>query len=420
MKKIHCLYDRLLPLNQFKPHPKNRNKHSDEQVERLSKILDYQGVRYPIKISKRSGYITSGHGRLMAAKLLGWDSFPVNYQDYESEEQEYADVQSDNAIASWAELDLSTINIDIQALGPDFDIDLLGIKGFEIDVADRGEGNGDPDDVPETPKKARSQSGELWLLGNHRLLCGDSTKREDVEMLMAGERAQIAFTSPPYNAAKNSFLNGRVSGFDTKYQNSADELSDDDFISLLSGFTALAIEYSDYVFVNLQLLAHNRMPLVGYLHSYRDVLKDVLVWNKKQCPPNIVKGAFNTKFEFIFCLSRDAKTRGFPVDWRGQHPNVVETESNSSNEYADFHRAGFPVALPNWFIEKLPFASVVYEPFCGTGTTVIACEKNNRRCFGMEIDPHYCDVILDRYAKYTGKDPIREDGVSWAKLKSNA
>lgn len=137
--KINCEYSELKNPKDLKQHPKNRNKHDKDQIERLCKILTYQGWRYPIKVSKQSGFITSGHGRLMAALKLGLNEVPVSNQDYDSQEQEYADVQSDNAIASWAELDLSGINYDIQDLGPDFDIDLLGIKGFEIDLADRPE-----------------------------------------------------------------------------------------------------------------------------------------------------------------------------------------------------------------------------------------------------------------------------------------
>lgn len=130
--QVNCLYDKLVPISELKPHPKNRNAHPQDQIERLAKILKYQGWRYPIKVSKRSGYITSGHGRLAAALLNAWDTVPVNYQDYESEEQEYADLQADNAIASWAELDLSGINTDLSTLGPDFDLDLLGIKAFSL------------------------------------------------------------------------------------------------------------------------------------------------------------------------------------------------------------------------------------------------------------------------------------------------
>lgn len=134
--KIHCPHDRLVPYDELKPHPKNRNKHPREQIKRLAKILRYQGWRYPIKVSKRSGFITSGHGRLEAAIELGWKEVPVSFQDYESAEQEYADVQSDNAIASWAELDLAGINFDIGELGPDFDLELLGIEDFVLEPAE--------------------------------------------------------------------------------------------------------------------------------------------------------------------------------------------------------------------------------------------------------------------------------------------
>lgn len=131
--QVHCAHDALVECSKLRPHPKNRNSHPKDQIERLAKILEYQGWRYPVKVSKQSGFITSGHGRLEAAKHLGWKTVPVNYQDYTDETQEYADVQSDNAIASWSELDLGAINADIVDLGPDFDIDLLGIENFTIE-----------------------------------------------------------------------------------------------------------------------------------------------------------------------------------------------------------------------------------------------------------------------------------------------
>lgn len=141
--KIHCKYDALVPWRSLKPHPKNRNKHPKGQVERLTKLIEYQGVRAPIVVSKRSDYIVKGHGTLLAMQAILKESnevtVPVSYQDFDSEEQEYAFVQSDNAIASWAELDLAGINADVGDLGPDFDIDLLGINGFTIDVSELGE-----------------------------------------------------------------------------------------------------------------------------------------------------------------------------------------------------------------------------------------------------------------------------------------
>ena len=130
--KVRCSHDELVDISKLKAHPDNRNDHPQDQIERLAKILEYQGWRYPVKVSNQSGFITSGHGRVLAAKHLGWKQVPVNFQDYDNEDQEYADIVSDNAIASWSELDLSTINSDIGDLGPDFDIDLLGIQNFTI------------------------------------------------------------------------------------------------------------------------------------------------------------------------------------------------------------------------------------------------------------------------------------------------
>ena len=132
--KVHCKYDEMVPVRDLKPHPKNRNKHPEEQIKRLAKVLEYQGWRYPVKVSTRSNCVTSGHGRIEAAKLNEWAEVPVNYQGYDSDEQEYADVTADNAIASWSELDLAAINMDLGDLGPDFDIDLLGIKNFLLDI----------------------------------------------------------------------------------------------------------------------------------------------------------------------------------------------------------------------------------------------------------------------------------------------
>lgn len=134
--KIHCLFDELIDVKALKVHPKNRNKHSTDQIARLAQILDYQGWRHPIKISKLSGFITSGHGRRLAALTNEWKEVPVVYQHYENTDAEYADLISDNAIASWAKLDLSGINLDIPELSLP-SIDLLGIEHFEIDPSER-------------------------------------------------------------------------------------------------------------------------------------------------------------------------------------------------------------------------------------------------------------------------------------------
>lgn len=141
--KVHCAFDEMVKIADLKPHPRNPNKHPVDQIKRLASILEFQGFRYPIKVSKRSGLVTSGHGRIAAAKMNGWDSVPVNFQDYDSDGQEWADIVSDNAIAAWAELDLSAIHAELPKLEP-FDIELLGIQDFQFE--------------PEPEKKTKEQS----------------------------------------------------------------------------------------------------------------------------------------------------------------------------------------------------------------------------------------------------------------------
>lgn len=134
---VKCKYDELVSPKKLIPHDKNRNQHPKEQIDRLAKLIEYQGIRAPIVVSKLSNKIVKGHGTLMALKQLKIKEVPVVYQDFDNEDQEYAFLQSDNAIASWAELDFSGINADIEILGPDFDLDMLGISNFSLEPTDK-------------------------------------------------------------------------------------------------------------------------------------------------------------------------------------------------------------------------------------------------------------------------------------------
>jgi hypothetical protein len=147
--KIRCLFDEMVAVDELVPNPENPNDHSESQINQLITILEYQGWRAPIKVSKRSGSMTAGHGRLMAAKRMGLKQVPVNYQDYDDEAMEYADIVADNAIALQAELNLSKVNAKIPDLGPVFNISTLGLKDFTLDIADRCL---PPIDAPLDPK----------------------------------------------------------------------------------------------------------------------------------------------------------------------------------------------------------------------------------------------------------------------------
>jgi DNA modification methylase len=187
---------KLVPIESIVPNEKNRNQHPQDQIDRLAKIIEFQGFRSPLIVSNQSGKLVSGHGRLLAAKQLGLESVPVMFQDFDNEDMEYAAGIAENAIALWAELDLSGIHKDLPELGLG-DLDFLGIRDFQLEPDP--DAQGDEDAIPATPAVPKSRLGELWHLGRHRLLIGDATKEADVGRLMAGEQADLVFTDPPYN-----------------------------------------------------------------------------------------------------------------------------------------------------------------------------------------------------------------------------
>lgn len=152
---VHCKHDELVDLKSLKDHPKNRNKHDPSQVERLAKLYEYHGIRHPIIVSQNSGFIVAGHCRKLAAIKANLKQFPVVYQSFETNEHEYAFLQADNAIAAWAELDLSGINADLADLGPDFDIDLLGIKDFSLDFSEK---------LDETTQQIQDDMNKKYLI----------------------------------------------------------------------------------------------------------------------------------------------------------------------------------------------------------------------------------------------------------------
>jgi hypothetical protein len=204
---VFCRYDELVEVSALKPNPGNPNQHSDGQIELLAKIIKSTGWRAPITVSKRSGLITKGHGRRMAAMRAGLNYAPVEYQDYASEEEEHADLLADNRIAELANMDedkLTAMLKEMQDMADDFDMDLTGYDEAALAELLEEEATADDttdSDVPESEGPVFTKRGDLWFLGGHRLLCGDSTKASEVETLMSGDQADLYLTDPPYNVA---------------------------------------------------------------------------------------------------------------------------------------------------------------------------------------------------------------------------
>lgn len=400
---IHCRYDELIPIEDLKPYKLNRNKHSSEQIERLAKILLYQGLRAPIIVSKLSGCIVKGHGTLEAIKKNSWLKAPVVFQDFENSEIEYSYVQSDNAIASWAELDLAGINSDLPDLGPDFDLDMLGLKDFTLDFADKLDPGCDEDHVPEA-KEAKSVLGDIYILGNHRLMCGDSTSIDAVEKLMDGQKSDMVFTDPPYNQSKSG---GRMAdkrpGWSKYKDNGLSDFEPTSFLSILSILKTPSI----YIFCNKDLLKK-------YFQWIEDEKRNwnLLVMRKKN-PIPMKNNTFLADVEWlVFTRGENSKfNNNLEYDF---YRRVFDTEVKAS-EYG--HPTEKRVNICERFIlissNKNDF---VLDLFGGSGSTLIACEKTKRKCFMMELDPHYIDVIVSRFCKFTKTNKVIRNGeeIEWA------
>lgn len=400
--KIYCKYDELVDPTTLKDHPKNRNKHGQDQIERLAKLYEFHGVRHPIIVSKESGYIVAGHGRKLAAQMAGINLFPVTFQSFASEEAEYAFIQSDNAIAAWAELDLAAINQDLSNLGPDFDIDMLGIKDFILEPAEMV-GLIEEDEVPQ-PIDTRCKLGDIWQLGSHRLMCGDSTSIDAIEKLMNGEKVDMVFTSPPYNC-------------DINYNSYDDKKPINEYLQFISAVASncfMVMRDGRSIFWNCgsspksHAHAHaHALEQVGFTLCrqiiWRKTGAQIPLWQNTKKKPLARNYMPNYTHENIFFASKGKIELGEPTSHSDELSNDVWDISQFSAG-GKGHPAAFPVKLIELPIMSMTNESeILFEPFGGSGTTMIASEKTNRKCFMMELDPYYCDVILARWEKYTGK-----------------
>lgn len=398
-----------IAISKIKLNPNNPRLIKDDKFTKLvQSIKDFPemlNIR-PIVVNDDM-IILGGNMRFKACKEAGLKEVPIIKASGLSAEKQREFLIKDNV--SGGEWDWNLLqewdSLELEEWG----LDLPTEFATEIEAEE------DEFDVPEGGIETDIVLGDLFEIGEHRLLCGDSTDSDAVAKLMDGQKADMAFTSPPYNAAKNSHLNGRVKGFDEKYQNKNDAKTDEEYIQFLYDFTINSITFATYSFINIQMLAQNKFTLIDYQYKLKEQLKDILIWNKSQCPPNIVKGAFNTKWEYVFCFSEKNETRGFPCKWQGKFPNVIETENASGNDYAQIHKATFPIAFPSWIIEKMDFAKSVLDLFCGTGTTMVAAHQLKRKCYGMELDPKYCQVIIDRIIKLDPTIKIKRNGIDYVK-----
>jgi DNA modification methylase len=393
------------------PYAKNSRTHSPEQVAQIAASIKEFGFRNPILVDGVG--IIAGHGRLMAAQKLGLDQVPTIDCSDMTESQKKAYIIADNKLALNAGWDNAMLTVEMKDLEDEgFDLTLLGFDDKELNALlqpDIVDGLTDEDAIPDVPEEPKTKVGDIYILGNHRLMCGDSTSIDAVDKLMDGEIADFMFTSPPYNAGDSEKLSGNTHTDDNKYATYRDDKTSDEYLDLLCGFTNAWLQCTKVMAINLQQLAGNKVAFIEYLNHYKNNFVDMAIWHKGHGAPAMAKNVMNSTFEYIIFLSQEENpSRAFKIsDFRGTVKNVYEAPPNRNNEFSSVHAATFPLHLPEWAINTFTQnKTIIADCFGGTGTTLIACEKTGRKARLMELDPKYCDVIVKRWEDFTGKKAV--------------
>lgn len=402
---VYCAHDKLVDVAALIPNPKNPNKHPDNQIQMLGRIIRQTGWRQPITVSTRSGFIVKGHGRLAAALLEGFKQVPVDFQNYASEAVEYADLVADNRIAELAEIDqrmLADIFADIDT--GEIPLEMTGFTEDEVaelisamDEALHEEEAENPDDVPEPPADGQivTQPGDMWILGDHRLLCGDSTDRAAVEQLMDGKKADMVFTDPPYALFGNS----------TGVVGVGDDNMILPFFREIGQTLQRCVKTMGHVYV-----CHDWQTSATIKTAFHELTpKNLIVWRKAEAGG---LGSYYSKIYELIWLFANEPEKGI----LGKNKVKARTINGVANIWdctivqapERDHNAQKPVELIKIAVENSSDrGESVLDLFGGSGSTMIACEELGRSCRMMELEAKYCDVIVRRYIRTTGRDDVQ-------------
>ncbi len=407
-----------VPTSDLIPYARNARTHSDAQVAQIAGSIQEFGFCNPVLIDKANGII-AGHGRVRAADLLKLQTVPCIRLDHLTDAQKRAYILADNRIALSSGWDEAMLANELQDLHAD-EID-LGLTGFDADELSKmlgleeldNEKNGEvvEDEVPEPPADPITKPGNLWILGEHRLLCGDSTNAEDVARLMAGAKADLCFTSPPYNSKDGGYktdYSGKTKKF---YNHQCDDRTEDEWVEFCNNVLSIAsshLESEDSpVIWNVMYTANCRSGYgrTMFAGPHGLSVKETICWDKGAGFPTASRGILSRNWELVFVLSKGDK---YTTTQGENEPRWAKWNIPRPKQQEE-HKATFPVDLAaRAMCDFGAKGDSVYEPFCGSGTTLIAAEQLGRRCYGMEISPQYCDVIVKRWETLTGKTATLE------------
>lgn len=396
-------------VNELKPYEQNAKIHGPEQIEKLKASIEEFGFLTPCLIDREKNLI-AGHGRVMAATDLGMETVPCVFIEGLTAAQRRAYILADNRLGELGEWNMDIVNDELTALN-DMDFDVT-ITGFELpDFSDPLEAE-DDEYEGAGPEEARVESGQIWVCGDHRLMCGDSSEPDDVKKLFGGVEANMVFTDPPYGVAigdKNKMLDEVAGGKSGRIKTNieGDTLNTSDLYDLLlAAFSNLrencAEDCSYYV----------SSPQGGEIGLMMMMMRDAglevrhnLIWEKSSATFSMGRLDYDYKHEPIFYTW----TKKHKFYGKGQCKNTVWQFPKPRK--CDLHPTMKPVELvAECILNSSAEGDYVADIFGGSGTTMIACEQLNRKCIMMEKDPHYADVIIDRWETFTGREAVLFNG----------
>ena len=415
---------RLIAPGDLKPYPRNARTHSKKQIRQIADSIRTFGWTNPVLIDAEGGII-AGHGRVEAAKLLGLDQVPTLLIDHLSEAQKRAYILADNKLAENAGWDLEILALELQSLCDlelDFDLEVTGFETAEIDLVieslEGGEDDPAADALPERDPDAApvSRPGDLWRLGEHRLLCGDATKAEALDRLLDAEVADMVFVDPPYNVAIEGNVSGLGSVQHRDFAMASGEMSEAEFTAFLTAALTNLAEHSADGSIHFVCMDWRHMAelLAAGRVAYGE-LKNLCIWNKT----NGGMGTFyRSKHELVFVykngtaphintfeLGQYGRSRTNVWDYAG-----VNSLRAERLEELQMHPTVKPVALMADAIKDCSRrGGLILDSFAGSGSTIIAAEKTGRRAYALELDPGYVDTAVRRWQIYSGQAAVHNE-----------
>jgi DNA modification methylase len=384
------------------PYAKNARQHPPEQIDQIAASMERFGFTIPMLVAE-DGMIIAGHGRLMAAAQLGLAEVPVMVARGWSEEDRRLYTLADNRLAEIAEWDPEMLRIELGELRADFGIEDMSLIGFSAEdlaeilpdaLIDTTGGLTDPDDVPEVPETPVTRPGDVWILGKHRLLCGDSTVATDVEKVLHGVTPLLMCTDPPYGVEYDPSWRNQVGAAKTKRTGKV--LNDD----RADWREAWALFPGDVAYVWHGAL--HAVTVAESLEAAGFMIRSQIIWAKERLV--LSRGDYHWQHEPAwYAVKKTGKGH-----WAGDRKQTTLWQIASKDQDAKtVHGTQKPVECMRRPIENNSSpGQAVYEPFMGSGTTLIAAEISGRVCFGIELNPAYVDVAVERWQNFTGEDAV--------------